>query len=200
MQKPANGPENMDGGRMNRFLRTASFWALIVLIPLLIFQLMNSNREAQQELTYSEFRAQVEGGNVESVTIQEGRKLEGVLRSSIEQDGVQVEKFHTLLPFEADKALIDELEEAGVQSQGEGPGNNWVGLMVGVLPWLLIHAQGHVRGCRGVRRSEGGARGDHRVPEGPGQVQPARRPAPQGRAAYRPSGNREDAARPGRRR
>ena len=126
------------GGRMNRFLRTASFWALIVLIPLLIFQLMNSNREAQQELTYSEFRAQVTGGNVESVTIQEGRKLEGILRSSIEKDGVQVEKFHTLLPFEADKALIDELEEAGVQSQGEGPGNNWVGLLVGVLPWLLI--------------------------------------------------------------
>jgi cell division protease FtsH len=138
MQKPANGPENMDGGRMNRFLRTASFWALIVLIPLLIFQLMNSNREAQQELTYSEFRAQVAGGNVESVTIQEGRKLEGVLRSSIEKDGVQVEKFHTLLPFEADKALVDELEEAGVKSQGEGPGNNWVGLLVGVLPWLLI--------------------------------------------------------------
>ena len=138
MQKPANGPENMDGGRMNRFLRTASFWALIVLIPLLIFQLMNSNREAQQELTYSEFRAQVEGGNVESVTIQEGRKLEGVLRSSIEKSGVQVEKFHTLLPFEADKALLDELEEAGIQSRGEGPGNNWVGLLVGVLPWLLI--------------------------------------------------------------
>ncbi len=138
MQKPTNGPENMDGGRMNRFLRTASFWALIVLIPLLIFQLMNSNREAQQELTYSEFRAQVTGGNVESVTIQEGRKLEGILRSSIEKDGVQVEEFHTLLPFEADKALIDELEEAGVQSQGEGPGNNWVGLLVGVLPWLLI--------------------------------------------------------------
>jgi cell division protease FtsH len=128
----------MDGGRMNRFLRTASFWALIVLIPLLIFQLMNSNREAQQELTYSEFRAQVAGQNVESVTIQEGRKLEGVLRSSIEKNGVQVESFHTLLPFEADKALIDELEEAGVQSQGEGPGSNWVGLMVGVLPWLLI--------------------------------------------------------------
>ena len=123
---------------MNRFLRTASFWALIVLIPLLIFQLMNSNREAQQELTYSEFRAQVQGGNVESVTIQEGRKLEGVLRSSIEKSGVQVEKFHTLLPFEADKALLDELEEAGIQSRGEGPGNNWVGLLVGVLPWLLI--------------------------------------------------------------
>ena len=123
---------------MNRFLRTASFWALIVLIPLLIFQLMNSNREAQQELTYSEFRAQVKGGNVQSVTIQEGRKLEGVLRSSIEKSGVQVEKFHTLLPFEADKAFLDELEEAGIQSRGEGPGNNWVGLLVGVLPWLLI--------------------------------------------------------------
>jgi ATP-dependent Zn protease len=158
MQKPTNGPENMDGGRMNRFLRTASFWALIVLIPLLIFQLMNSNREAQQELTYSEFRSQVQGGNVESVTIQEGRKLEGILRSSIEKNGVQVENFHTLLPFEADKALIDELEEAGVQSQGEGPGSNWVGLLVGVLPWLLIIGRGRSASenprpscCRGTR-------------------------------------------------
>ena len=123
---------------MNRFLRTASFWALIVLIPLLIFQLMNSSREAQQELSYSEFRAQVAGENVENVTIQEGRKLEGELRSSIEKNGVQITRFHTLLPFEADKALIDELEEAGVKTEGEGPGNNWVGLLVGILPWLLI--------------------------------------------------------------
>jgi cell division protease FtsH len=123
---------------MNRFLRTASFWALIVLIPLLIFQLMNSSREAQQELSYSEFRAQVTGENVESITIQEGRKLEGVLRSSIEKNGVQITLFHTLLPFEADKALVDELEEAGVKTEGEGPGNNWVGLLVGILPWLLI--------------------------------------------------------------
>ena len=71
MQKSAKGPEGSDGGRVNRFLRTASFWALIVLIPLLIFQLMNSSREAQQELTYSEFRAQVEGGNVVRVTVKE---------------------------------------------------------------------------------------------------------------------------------
>ncbi|UCG74656.1 MAG: ATP-dependent zinc metalloprotease FtsH [Gemmatimonadota bacterium] len=140
MQKPVKGPEGTDGGRVNRFLRTASFWALIVLIPLLIFQLMNGSREAQQEFTYSEFRAQVAGGNVESVTIQEGRKLEGVLRSSVEKDGVQIQRFHTLLPFEADKDLIDELEEAGVKSQGEAAGNNWVGLLVGVLPWLLIIA------------------------------------------------------------
>ena len=138
MQKSAKGPEGSDGARVNRFLRTASFWALIVLIPLLIFQLMNSSREAQQELTYSEFRAQVEGGNVARVTVKEGRELEGELRSTIEKNGLQIESFHTLLPYEADKSLIDELEEAGVQTSGKGPGSNWVGVLVGVLPWLLI--------------------------------------------------------------
>ncbi len=109
-----------------------------MLIPLLIFQLMNSSREAQQELTYSEFRAQVEGGNVVRVTVKEGRELEGELRSTIEKDWLQIESFHTLLPYEADKSLIDELEEAGVQTSGKGPGSNWVAVLVGVLPWLLI--------------------------------------------------------------
>ena len=60
--------------------------------------------------------------------------------------------------------------------------------------------EGHVPGRVGLRRSQAGAAGDHRVPEGSAEVHQARWAAAEGRAADRSSGNRQDAARAGRRR
>ena len=54
------------------------------------------------------------------------------------------------------------------------------------------------RGRRG--RGRGRAEGDRRVPEDAEEVHAARRPHPEGRAAGRPAGNRQDAARAGGRR
>ena len=52
--------KNSNAGGPARFLRTASFWALIVLIPLAIFQVMDTSRQVEKELTYSEFKAQLD--------------------------------------------------------------------------------------------------------------------------------------------
>ena len=66
------------------------------------------------------------------------------------------------------------------------------------------HHQGHPeddvrrRGRRG--RGDRGARGDQGVPPDPGQVPGHRRQDPQGRPALRAAGNRQDPARPRRRR
>ena len=52
----------------------------------------------------------------------------------------------------------------------------------------------------GRRRGQGRASGNHRVPEGTAEVPETGRPHPEGRAADGPSGNRQDASRPRRRR
>ncbi len=59
------------------------------------------------------------------------------------------------------------------------------------------HAKADLRRCGGCRRGEGRAAGDHRVPQGPAAVHPARRTAAEGRAARRTSRYRQDAARQG---
>ncbi len=56
--------------------------------------------------------------------------------------------------------------------------------------------QGHLRRRRGYRRGARGAAGDRRVPQGPVEVRAPRRQDPQGRAAGRLAGYRQDAARP----
>jgi len=133
------GPEGQrDRGRASRLLRPLSFWALIVVIPLVLLQLMDKSRQPQAELTYSEFHDQVTAGKISSVTIREGRKIEGELRSPIQKDGQEVTHFRTLLPTEASQKLLDQLQEAGTDTRAKEAGNNWVNLFVSLLPWLLI--------------------------------------------------------------
>ena len=59
--------------------------------------------------------------------------------------------------------------------------------------------QGHVRRRRRRRRGHRGAPRDQGVPQGAREVPGGRRAHPEGRAALRPSRNRQDAARPRRR-
>ncbi|MFQ5679670.1 MAG: ATP-dependent zinc metalloprotease FtsH [Gemmatimonadota bacterium] len=130
--------KNQPDGRTSRFLRTASFWILIVLISLAIFQLMNTTRQAQQELSYSEFQTQLRGENIETVEIRDGTRLEGELRRALERGTGEVKRFHTLLPSEVSQELLDRLEESGAKVSAEETGNNWLNLFISILPWVLI--------------------------------------------------------------
>ena len=121
-----------------RFLRTASFWALIVLIPLAIFQVMDTSRQVEKDLTYSEFRAQLDADNVVRVTITEGTKVEGELRRPLQESGVDIDRFNTLLPTEASQDLLDRLEEKGVEVEAKEAAANWVNYLISILPWILI--------------------------------------------------------------
>ena len=121
-----------------RFLRTASFWALIVLIPLAIFQVMDTSRQVEKDLTYSEFRAQLDADNVVRVTITEGTKVEGELRRPLQENGVDIDQFNTLLPTEASQDLLDRLEEKGVEVEAKEAAANWVNYLISILPWILI--------------------------------------------------------------
>ena len=137
-----NGPQppdkNGSSGRMNRILRTASFWALLVLIPVAILQLMNSARGQQEALDYTEFRAELAAGNIQSVTITEGVSVEGRLKRPIQRDQTQIDRFQTRLPTELSEELEGELRAQNVQIEARPAGNNWVNILVGLLPWVLI--------------------------------------------------------------
>ena len=119
-------------------MRTASFWALVVLIPMAIFQVMNSSKQTEGELNYTEFREQLAADNVESVTIVDGQTIEGELRGPIQSDGASVGRFRTLLPMEATQELLDELQAAGVVTSAKESGNSWITILVSMLPWILI--------------------------------------------------------------
>jgi cell division protease FtsH len=136
--RPGKGPEEKGGAGAGEFWRSASFWALLLLLPLVAYSLMQGNADPQGDLTYSEFRQQLQSGNVATVTIREGREMEGTLASPVTRDGRQVSRFVTRLPFDASLEFVSELQEADVEIRGATAGNEWMMWLVRILPWVLI--------------------------------------------------------------
>ncbi|WP_419166932.1 ATP-dependent zinc metalloprotease FtsH [Candidatus Palauibacter sp.] len=138
--EPQRPERNDPSGRMNRLLRTASFWALIILIPVAILQFMGAGREAREQLSYTDFREQATQGNVASIEVRLGTgEVAGRLRQPIGSDEARIEAFHLLLPTrEIGDELMAELLAADVTIETLPAGSNWVGILISILPWLLI--------------------------------------------------------------
>ncbi|MGH7551720.1 MAG: ATP-dependent zinc metalloprotease FtsH [Longimicrobiales bacterium] len=125
--------------RFGRFGKSAAFWVLIILIPLLIINVFNPGRRNDQvELLYTEYMHQLGTGNIQKVTITEGKKIEGKLRQPIPREDKQHSDFVTLLPVKDDPQVIAELKAQNVEIGAAEPRQNWWTLIIGILPWLLI--------------------------------------------------------------
>ena len=124
--------------KWGRFSRTASFWLLMFLIPVLIMQVASPRGKEAQELSYTAFNTEVERGNVQEVTIVDGKRVEGKLRTPATIENKKVQEFWTLLPFKDSDALLTQLQAKGVYIRAALPRQNWWALLLGALPWVLI--------------------------------------------------------------
>src|SRR5687768_4968132 len=128
-------------GRWGQFSRTASFWILMFLIPLLIYNVASPRRKQVSELPYSVFRGQLRENNIGKVTIIDGKMVEGELRTPmpIGQNNARVKDFKTLLPFKDNAdGVLAELEAKNVPISSALPRQNWWFLLLNALPWILI--------------------------------------------------------------
>lgn len=92
---------------MNNFGRNLALWVIVALLLVALFNLFqpnSSNRQAGQQVAYSDFLNEVNGGRVRDVTIQ-GRTLTGQL-----SDG---RSFSTYTP--EDPTLVSKLTDKGVR-------------------------------------------------------------------------------------
>jgi cell division protease FtsH len=122
-----------------RFSKTFSFWLLIFLIPMVLLQLFDTRQPQAEELGYTRFMEQVDRGNVDSVTVVAGSRVEGVLRSPIAgSQGGQIERFHTRLAVRDSEQAIHRMEQAGVVIAARDADRDWFSTFLGILPWLLI--------------------------------------------------------------
>ena len=70
MPTPPKKPANL-----GRWSKTLAFWIIVILIPVAFLQLTNSGRTEAVKLTYTQYRAQLDRGNITQVTYQGDRTL-----------------------------------------------------------------------------------------------------------------------------
>ena len=131
-----NRPES--GSRFSRLSRTASFWILLALVPLLFFQMFSSGGNAGVEFTYTEFREQLASGNIREVTIVDARSVEGELRTPVNRDGEDMSRFVCMLPGEVTDGLLEELQARNVIISARPARTPVIERVFAFLPWILM--------------------------------------------------------------
>ncbi|HEX6939537.1 MAG TPA: AAA family ATPase, partial [Longimicrobiales bacterium] len=132
------GNRNRGGTRWSRLSKTFSFWILVFLIPVLAIQLMAPRDQAAAEFSYSDLKRHIAQGHVTEVTFFDEGVLEGELRTPIVVENRSVERFRTRLVPGVNEMVVAELEAHGVEIRAAEPRQNWWGLVIQVLPWMLI--------------------------------------------------------------
>src|SRR5690242_1990985 len=79
--------------------KNLALWLLIALVAMALFQLMNSQRNATQEFTYTKFKEELSNGNVKNVVVYDGKQLEGEFNQPVKQDNRPAKNFMVLLPI-----------------------------------------------------------------------------------------------------
>jgi len=134
---PKRGEQQPRWARMSRSL---AFWALVIMVPLILIQVVGSNRRDVQELSYTEFIRELEQGNVSKVIVIDGKELEGELRAPVGAGTKPGKEFWTKLPVWHSEDLLKKLEASDIVIEAEEARLNWWNVLVGVLPWILIFA------------------------------------------------------------
>jgi len=114
---------------VNPFYKNLALWLVISLMMILLFNLFNQSRVRDSEISYTEFMAQVEKGNIVGVVIQ-GQAISGT-----QVDGA---RFKTFAPQDAD--LIKILRSRGVTIKAKPPAESpwYMNLLVSWFPMILL--------------------------------------------------------------
>jgi cell division protease FtsH len=136
-RQPAKQQDPRDPG-WSRLSRTASFWILLILLPLVLINLFRSQEPPRYEFTYSDFRTELANGNVQAVTVIQGVRIEGELRSAVSREGQDYQYFRTSLPGEISDSLLADLERANVAITSEPEQTPWWSLLISAFPWVIL--------------------------------------------------------------
>ena len=122
----------------SRLSRAASFWMLMILVPILLFNFLWGEDEARYEFSFTDFRTELQRDNIESVTVVEGVTLKGDFRTPVEREGQEYSEFETHLLGPISDGLIEEMEARGVLLAGEPEQTPWWTFLITALPWIIL--------------------------------------------------------------
>ncbi|HTI65067.1 MAG TPA: ATP-dependent metallopeptidase FtsH/Yme1/Tma family protein, partial [Gemmatimonadaceae bacterium] len=131
-------PKNKKEFSWGRFSKTLSFWILIILIPVVLIQLSGSKAEASKQISYTQYRDELEHDNIAKVTITAGKIVNGSLKQHINVGGQDVKNFTVRLPVENSEAEVAALNAKGVSIDAKDAGVSVTAWVLNFVPWLLL--------------------------------------------------------------
>jgi len=121
-----------------RLSKTVAFWLIVILLPVIFFQVMANRSAEAPEIAYSDFMSALERGNVRQVEIEELTDLRGDFKSPERINNRDVQRFTVTLPFEATETFTQKLRDAGVPVRAKKAHQGFFSIFITMLPWLVL--------------------------------------------------------------
>jgi cell division protease FtsH len=139
---PDGGPPKKEPPRYGRATKTMAFWAVLILLFLVVFQTVYNNQGREAQIIYTEFLQQVEDGNILEIKIVDqeirGELINGA-RTQIQGIDQPYSRFKVYVPRQ-DENLIELIRERNPNAKIDVgvPGTKWTQILFAWLPILLI--------------------------------------------------------------
>ncbi len=138
IQMPSKPPKKQSNWA--RMSKQASFWVFVILVPVAIIQFSSKAADLAPIISYSQYDAELQHGNIDKVTIQAGNKIEGDFKNKVMINRHPVSKFNVRLPIDNSSDDLKRLRDAGVQINAEDARLSFSSLLLMVLPYALMMA------------------------------------------------------------
>lgn len=114
---------------MNKFFKNVTFYLLIIIVMIWMFDYYSGGTEKKDDMSYTSFLQYVQQDDIKQVTI-----VDNIISGKL-KDG---QEFSTVVPD--DDTLISKLEAKNVEIRAELPPQPpwWTGILSSLLPMLLI--------------------------------------------------------------
>jgi len=118
---------------VNSNIKTAIFWVVLICVAVLLWQVVRSGKgRADRQITFSQFLADVEAGNIKQVTFR-GTEVRGEFTNA-------PEAFHTQSPLNYPDLYKILQEKKVTMDLQESNSNGWISLLVNASPFILLLA------------------------------------------------------------
>jgi len=133
-------PKNKKEFSWGRFSKTVAFWILLILIPVVLIQLSGTKSEASKQISYTQYRDELDHGNIAKVTITAGKMVNGTVKQRITVPGSdqQYKNFSVRLPVENSEAEVAALNAKNVAIDAKDAGVSVTAWVVNFVPWLIV--------------------------------------------------------------
>ena len=144
MAEAPNAPKGPGPGpRISRITRTVGFWALLVVMSILLVQMTSGTQRQVQEVNWSQFKSQLQARNVATVQIaggEEGQWASGDFTRAVTVQGAPapVQHYKVRLPIANSERVLELVDASGATVIGREAETNWWSALKVMFPWLLI--------------------------------------------------------------
>lgn len=138
---PNRNKNNKDNFQWQKALRTFALWAIIFTAVIMMFRIFPSDKESEFPINFSTFQQLVKNQQIEEILLIE-KELHGKLKTpqnyEMNNKEMTFNQFKVILPYELTKDIIEEWESYGITIKVDSKDDDWINIMIQMLPWILL--------------------------------------------------------------